>query len=81
VNRRTDVVWEEDMTRDPVCGMLICDRCVRAVTCHRNEEYAFCSRGCRAIFEQSPSVYLSKRDAERAEQVTKGRICSLELRE
>ena len=47
-------------SRDPVCGRAVASHDAYTRVYH-HDEYHFCSRTCRMLFEQSPDRYLIER--------------------
>lgn len=45
------------MSRDPVCGMQVDERNAAAQSEYKGKMYYFCSRGCKAAFDQNPEQY------------------------
>lgn len=59
---------KHDPSRDPVCGMRVDPERARArgLEIRRGQEdYHFCSPGCKASFEQRPEDFIQERDAAR----------------
>lgn len=46
--------------QDPVCGMTV-DRTTAEKETWKNQDYFFCSEGCRRKFRESPETYTSKK--------------------
>jgi YHS domain-containing protein len=47
---------------DPVCGMQVDVEAARTkglMSTYREQEYAFCGRGCKLEFDEDPERYLS----------------------
>jgi YHS domain-containing protein len=47
---------------DPVCGMTVDIEAARAkglTSTYRDQEYAFCGRGCKLEFDDDPERYLA----------------------
>jgi Cu+-exporting ATPase len=45
---------------DPVCGMKVTDPATALKSDHQGTTYYFCSRGCKAKFDENPQQYASK---------------------
>ena len=55
------VTWEPVIAKDPVCGMSVAsDSGFPRV--YDGDEYWFCSRECRARFEQNPDRYIDEEE-------------------
>ena len=54
---------------DPVCGMKVDPAASEHHATHADQEYHFCSAGCRAKFVASPEQYLSKGAASPAAEI------------
>src|SRR5262249_7502734 len=54
---------EVDVTKDPVCGMLIDEKKAAAKTQYEGQTYYFCSQECKDAFMKSPEAYVSRADA------------------
>jgi len=50
---------ENDLLRDPVCGMTVDDRTARYRLDHEERTYRFCSAHCLAAFRAHPSRYVN----------------------
>jgi Cu+-exporting ATPase len=51
---------EEEMVRDPVCGMIVNQNHAAAKTDYAGERYYFCSTACQKQFEESPKDFLGR---------------------
>ena len=60
--------------KDPVCGMSVDPATAKHHTRHEEEDYYFCSAGCRTKFEATPQKYLEPAEQRAAEPVPEGTI-------
>jgi Cu+-exporting ATPase len=49
---------ENEMAKDPVCGMDVDERQAAATSEHNGRTYYFCSPGCKRSFDKEPAKYL-----------------------
>lgn len=52
----------DNITRDPVCGMLVDPTAGKPTVTHEDHAYHFCSDSCRSKFVQDPQTYLTAKD-------------------
>lgn len=50
---------QEQLAKDPVCGMSVNPRTAKHKTSFKGETFYFCSAGCKAKFEADPQRYLT----------------------
>lgn len=55
-----------EITRDPVCGMVLVRGLASLVSEYRGRKYYFCCSGCRNSFERDPSLQLKGYRAQMA---------------
>lgn len=48
------------MRKDPVCGMQVDERRATSVSHQDDQDYYFCSLGCKQRFEQNPKQYMTQ---------------------
>jgi len=48
------------MVKDIVCGMMVDEKSAPAKTTYKGKEYFFCSKHCKAEFENGPEKYIRK---------------------
>ena len=46
--------------KDPVCGMMIDDKSAAATSEYNGRRYFFCSKDCKAEFDENPQEYAGK---------------------
>ncbi len=75
IDDRTESVQEQpssrdiepaELTKDPVCGMLLDPSNVAAHAQHQGQDYYFCSPSCAQKFRNDPAVYLNPPEKETA---------------
>ena len=47
------------MVKDVVCGMDVDPKTAAGKSEHKGQTYYFCSKGCKAQFDQNPGKYVS----------------------
>ncbi|HEY8280243.1 MAG TPA: heavy metal translocating P-type ATPase, partial [Bdellovibrionota bacterium] len=52
---------------DPVCGMKVSAETAKGHASYKEQDFYFCSLGCKAKFERSPESYLQKKEVPSAE--------------
>ena len=50
----------KEMSKDPVCGMMVDEKRAAATAVHQGTTYYFCAQMCKRAFEQSPEKYSAK---------------------
>ncbi|MDQ6885007.1 MAG: YHS domain-containing protein, partial [Candidatus Dormibacteraeota bacterium] len=53
---------EQQLARDPVCGMTVDPMTASERSEHDGQAYYFCSAGCRSAFSANPTQFLEKAD-------------------
>jgi Cu+-exporting ATPase len=56
------------MTKDPVCGMMVDEEKAAATSEYKGKTYYFCARGCKAAFDKNPEKYLGDREEHHGAQ-------------
>lgn len=54
------------MAMDPVCRMMVDEESTEWSYDHKGKVFHFCSRGCRADFQENPEFYLAGGDLMRS---------------
>lgn len=51
---------EEEMAKDPVCGMDVDEKTAAATSTYQGKTYYFCAARCKEEFEKEPQKFLKK---------------------
>jgi YHS domain-containing protein len=51
---------EDEMVKDPVCGMMIDEKTAAGKSEYQGETYYFCAAVCKQRFDQNPQSYVHK---------------------
>jgi len=61
-HRHDDAKAQDEVIRDPVCGMTVDPKAGKPSLDYHGRTFHFCSDGCRAKFEAAPESYLTAKD-------------------
>ena len=50
----------KEMSKDPVCGMMVDEKRAAATAVYQGTTYYFCAQMCKRAFEQTPEKYSAK---------------------
>lgn len=48
----------DQLTKDPVCGMMVEPAKAAATSVHEGKTYYFCAKSCKTRFDQNPKAFL-----------------------
>ncbi len=51
---------EEQMAKDPVCGMQVDEKKAAATSVYQGTTYYFCAPGCKVTFDKNPGKFTGK---------------------
>lgn len=51
---------EQNMAKDPVCGMNVDEKTAKLKSEYKGETYYFCSQTCKEAFDKNPAKYAGK---------------------
>jgi YHS domain-containing protein len=57
---------DEMMEKDVVCGMNVDPKTAAATSEYKGRMYYFCSKGCKAQFDQNPEKFVGSEHAQHA---------------
>ena len=49
---------EDDVVKDPVCGMTIDEKTAKGTSEYKGQTYYFCATICKTKFDQDPAKYV-----------------------
>lgn len=49
---------ELDMTKDPVCSMMVDEKTAKFKSQYGGKTYYFCAQGCKATFDKNPAKFV-----------------------